>query len=46
MTTISVALAILIVAVVIYLMFRSGNKQSHRLDDLHITPTAGPEKEE
>jgi hypothetical protein len=46
MTAISIVLAILIVAAVIYLMFRSGNKEAHHLDDLHISPPSGPKKEE
>ena len=43
--TLSVIVAVVIVAAVFYWVIRSRRKEAHYLDDLHITPRAG-EKED
>ncbi len=41
----SLTVAVVIAAAVIYWLIRSGQKEAHHLDDLHIAPKAG-EKED
>ncbi len=43
--TLSVIVAVVIVAAGLYWLIRSSRKEAHHLDDLHITPEAG-EKED
>ena len=44
MTMVYMVVGIIAVAVVLYMGFRSEQKESHHLDGLHITPQAGDAK--
>jgi len=43
--TLSVIVAVVIVAAGLYWLIRSRRKEAHHLDDLHITPEAGVTKD-
>ena len=43
--TLSVIVAVVIAAAVFYWLIRSRRKEAHHLDDLHINPEAGEEKD-
>ncbi len=43
--TLSVIVAVVIVAAGLYWLIRSGRKEAQHLDDLHIPPEAGEKKD-
>ena len=40
----SITIAIVIVAAILYGLFRFSNKEAHHLDDLHVAGSAQPKK--